>query len=900
MRSDVPRYVAIAEEMMAQAEGAEPGAQARALRVMGNSLRIRGQLQEARRVLDRSVACWQEAGDEIEWARTHTTMVPVLIQLGKHQDALVASNAGLEVFVRQNQPLPAARLLSNTAAIYYFMGRPQDALNCYTRAEELAGQGADEGLRSRLSLNRAVALQQLGEYVESLRVCAPSLRYSLKTRQYVSAAKVLQAGATALFHLGRFGKALRRFARARSMFASQSSPRDVAVCDLYICACYVELNRFDQVLTRARAVLSQLDPADGGFQLASARFYEGVALVRRGYRSEGLISIEEAGRWFEQNGYRPWAAWANLEEAEVFLAQGAGRFAVRRAAKAGRLFRAARMPVEEARALLVAAEGYRIVRRASLAEQAAHRSHEIFTRHRIPGPLFRCMHLLGRIALERNDFSTARLWLEKAVQTAERMRSTVQVAFRKAFLDDKASAYADLVWLHLKEGRVRVAHRLADRAKSRALVDALSGSSEYRKGSLPAEDQRLLAQIEAVRQEYQELVRPLRLGPEEGATLRGGMASLTARRTELEQRLTALWDEWELRQAANVSGPGLNGFATSRLDQRLKPGGCLVEYFVANNRVLAFVSGRRGLLGWVDLGSPDPVRRSLELLQLNLDAGLQRVAETSPALVRNARALLRELYRRLWAPLGALVGRKRQCVVIPHGFLHLIPFEALYDGRSYLVQSCEFTMAPSREAWLRCLERADRLAAGRAFVMGYNPDGLLPYVEEEVRQVAATLQTGPTLGERATVDSLNGTRDSRIIHLAVHGEFREDNPYFSTLLLADGPFTASDAASLRLSASLVVLSGCETGLSRVTRGDELVGLISAFLHAGSASVLASRWRVEDRLTAELMQTFYERLLGGLGKAAALRDAQAAMAARDIHPLFWAAFCMIGHGGSMQL
>jgi len=211
------------------------------------------------------------------------------------------------------------------------------------------------------------------------------------------------------------------------------------------------------------------------------------------------------------------------------------------------------------------------------------------------------------------------------------------------------------------------------------------------------------------------------------------------------------------------------------------------------------------------------------------------------------------------------------------------------------VQRWEISLAPSRTIWMRCQERE---AKGSDLVMGYDADGALPFVNEEVRWVAGALGTTPVLGPEATGSRLADGSTHRIVHLGVHGEFRSDNPHFSTLLLADGPLTAADATRLDLRAELVVLSGCETGLSRITRGEELMGMITAFLEAGSASVLASRWRVDDRVTAQLMQRFYASLLAGGSKAASLRDAQVSLAETDMHPLYWAAFGLVGHSGPL--
>lgn len=115
----------------------------------------------------------------------------------------------------------------------------------------------------------------------------------------------------------------------------------------------------------------------------------------------------------------------------------------------------------------------------------------------------------------------------------------------------------------------------------------------------------------------------------------------------------------------------------------------------------------------------------------------------------------------------------------------------------------------------------------------------------------------------------------------------------SFLQFADGALDAQDVLhSLELNAELVTLSGCDTGLSQVMRGDELIGFTRAFLYAGAPSALVSQWVVNDLSTCMLMRRFYAGL-GALGDGAARPAAKAitlhnasralaAMPARDIY------------------
>ena len=124
---------------------------------------------------------------------------------------------------------------------------------------------------------------------------------------------------------------------------------------------------------------------------------------------------------------------------------------------------------------------------------------------------------------------------------------------------------------------------------------------------------------------------------------------------------------------------------------------------------------------------------------------------------------------------------------------------------------------------------------------------------------------------------------------------RADNPYFSSLKLADGWQDVRSLYRLPLSASLVVLSACESGAGQVQGGDEVVGLARGFIGAGAPMVVASLWNVDDASAARLMARFYARLTReeSVSPPAALQAAQAMAIQEEQHPYYWASFYTIG-------
>ncbi|MGB7440687.1 MAG: CHAT domain-containing protein [Coleofasciculaceae cyanobacterium] len=195
-----------------------------------------------------------------------------------------------------------------------------------------------------------------------------------------------------------------------------------------------------------------------------------------------------------------------------------------------------------------------------------------------------------------------------------------------------------------------------------------------------------------------------------------------------------------------------------------------------------------------------------------------------------------------------------------------------------------------------------------------NPDTTEPplqYAQQEAEAIAALYQTTALVGRDATERTVwEQAGGAEIVHLAAHGWYNPKNPLFSNLFLAgniqaedthtDGRLEVREVYELDLKATnLVVLSACQTQLGELSSGDEVVGLSRAFMYAGTPSVLASLWKVDDEATGLLMERFYIHLKAGMGKAEALRQAQIEVRqanSRYRHSYYWAAFILTGDGG----
>jgi CHAT domain-containing protein len=145
----------------------------------------------------------------------------------------------------------------------------------------------------------------------------------------------------------------------------------------------------------------------------------------------------------------------------------------------------------------------------------------------------------------------------------------------------------------------------------------------------------------------------------------------------------------------------------------------------------------------------------------------------------------------------------------------------------------------------------------------------------------------------------------RILHFATHTFINDEYPQLSEIVLSavnehgealDAAVRACDLFTLRLSAKLVVLSGCKTGVGKYVRGEGVMNLTRMFMCAGVPSVVVSLWSVEDKVAADLMVRFYRKMLQKkLSPSAALREAQIEMwrDGKSRAPSLWGAFTLQG-------
>jgi CHAT domain-containing protein len=488
-------------------------------------------------------------------------------------------------------------------------------------------------------------------------------------------------------------------------------------------------------------------------------------------------------------------------------------------------------------------------------------------------------HLLSGRALRRQgDRAAARTALTQGLGLIEDLAPRQPKALGAPKIEEEPEdLYDELVELLAETDQAEAALDLSERMRARSFVDRMSQATPR----LPFKDASpLLARMTALEQEL-EAARV--------ASSRATTPGEVAAAAEDVSRVKAALEQ--TRTALAALNPGLPSLVT--VDawplKRLRP----LLPAQAGTRVVVYHLTDQRLVLWTLEGGAAVQMKVVPVGRRTLAEAVTRFRD---AMLRYqaVEELSQKLYGWLVAPV--LAGRSpSRIVLVPSGPLHLLPFAALHDGRDYLVGRVAVTSLPSLNA-LRHLSRA-LATSGRRVSVGWTGDGAEPlsFVPRETEAFGkafpgATLLEGPK-ATRARV--LAEAQEAEIIHLATHARYDEETPVLSALALFDGPLPLLEILGLKLQASLVILSACETGVGQLDGADGVVGLHQAFLIAGARRVLSSLFRVSDMGTALLMKHLFRRLARGEAAEEALRGAQNDLRRRFPHPAFWAGFRLDG-------
>jgi CHAT domain-containing protein/tetratricopeptide (TPR) repeat protein len=925
----LPLFEKLASEF---AQGSRSRDQAAALHYLGECHWRLGNFAEARRYLDRALELERASRDHLGEGKTLNVLGLLSWDEGNYERAIADFSKAGELARAAGDKKLEGSSLNNLSLVYDEQGDYDTSLRQYRRVLELY-RGADfpRGVGDTLGNIGGVYLL-LGHFREALGYYEQALEISEGLQSKVSMSQDHGNIGLCLLGLGEIDAALVHLDRAIELTTQAGMQQDQAYWLRVKGDGLVQKGFYDLALQNYRAALAVYDKIGAKAEFLEALHDSGelhlllgdAASAERDFKSSlamarsigldrgitlNLISLGDV----EFRRKRPDAAVSLYDQARQRAAASKVQhvlvLSLLRLARVHRsqqqfvpalaetdqslvVARAIGAPGLEAEALYSRAELARLQKRFSEALENYKAAESAEASIGDPDLLWQIQFGRARAQEAIGDEGAALASLEAAVNLIEGVRSRLEEPrFRSGYVEDKFEVYLELMRLQLRQGKAELAFSTAERLRARSFVEQLGGRASV---PLSANERRREAEL---RERVRQLQRSLADTGDDGAPAHPerAMTRFSKELLRVEQEYQSFLEDHARIQAAGGAAP-----SASSIQRRLGANQALLEYVVGPENVFVFVVTSRGLAA-----------KSLPLRESDLAARIALLRD----LIRHPederwRKPAARLSAELFDPLeraGWLEGVD-SLYIVPHGTLTYLPFALFSSPRAprgdLLVDRYTVAYLPTAAVLLR----SPPATGSASMLLAVAPSrGGLRHAPEEARAVGALyLPKARTLiGTEATEGRFKQMAgDYRVLHLATHGYFNKTSPLLSGLEFEpdrneDGMLRVHEILDLPLRADLVTLSACDTALgsgyfAETPTGDEFIGLNRAFLAAGSASVMATLWQVDDRASVSLMKQFYLRL-NGSNAASALALAQRALrrSAPMGHPYYWAAYVYVG-------
>ncbi len=485
-----------------------------------------------------------------------------------------------------------------------------------------------------------------------------------------------------------------------------------------------------------------------------------------------------------------------------------------------------------------------------------------------------CNLNLGRIYFELKP-ELAYDYCKRSIEVSDMMSGgLVEEKHKIGFQAQKSNAFQLMIPLCIKLKKEKEAFEYCERSKSRAFLDLLASTEIKPTIKMTTELKLLLNEEEKYLTKLREIqIRHLR------------QTKVRVEPGEVEgifENLNRIYDKIEkfdpeyafMRRAKPLSLDKLQEMLSSQ-----KGNVVLIEYFTTEKQTFIFLVTSKELYIKTVPISQKQLNQYLENYQREV-VNHPKFGDVGDAWLGLSKYLIEPISKHLHE--GDLI------YFVPYGLLHYLPLHALKLRGELLIKNHPVAYAPSASLIKFCQNKGSGMSQSCASF------GVVFW--EEAEDVAELFGTEPCILDLATrAEARRKCVDKDVIHFSCHGYFDNLDPLSSGVELYDGVLTAREIFDMKLSAELVTLSACQTGLNRRSPGDELIGLTRAFLYAGSPSVLVSLWSVDARSTHELMLEFYRLLKKGADKGTALQEAQKKIMEKQeySHPYYWAPFILTG-------
>jgi CHAT domain-containing protein/predicted negative regulator of RcsB-dependent stress response len=861
----------------------------------GNVYFYTGYISKASFMYDKALPFFEKAGDPYGQGNVYMGKGDIYYQAGDISQAIEMYDKALPFYEQAGDPFGQGNVYWSKGDIYFYIGEYSKsfemydkALPIFEKAEEPRGQGI-------VYLGKGDIYFYTGEYYKSFEMYNKALPFFQKAGQPLGQGNVYFSKGNIYLRIGDNSKALEMYDKALYFYENSKEPRGQGNVYLRKGEIYFNTGKNSKALDMSDKALSFFEKVGDILGQGDVYHFKGDICLRIGDNSKALEMYDNALPFFDKLGYPISQGSVYHGKGDIYLRIGNYSMALNMYEKAQRLYTKVRE---------IEAESFVLYGKAQVLTKQDKR--------------------LEALAL-----------YEKAISYFEKVRELA--AFRELkinLLRELYNKYEEVTLFMIYNKYYHKAYKYAEAIKSRVFIDQMAeGLVNLEKGLKPElRDKRdnLVAKLSNISKEMHET----RDNEEKK------LAELKEKYQKTQNEFEDLFIKIRIDNPLYASVRYPEPISVLSLQKEvLKNGEILVRYFITSDRVYVFLVSNK-MFKVVPLEvKAGQIRYYVERFLKDLDT-------------RDMEKYGKLLYRELFKPIESKLKGNLDIIIVPDSHLEKIPFESFIIGKAksgrpiFLLEKyrIKYIQGASLFSLLRKYYQRDRetnnfIGFGDPvydydnFKQGQpeqvsmktadeikeifhdryaRAGGLMNRLQgsgEEVKTIARLFENKSQksliyLREQASEDNAKASnlKEFDYIHFACHGILEDE---FQCLALSqlqgdqsseDGYFTLNEIMNCDYNAKLVVLSGCRTGSGKMERAEGVTGLTRAVMYAGTPSVIASLWVVDDPATKELMVTFYKNMLEkNLDKVEALRQAKLEMLKNTKYssPLFWSAFVMYG-------
>jgi len=867
---------------------------ARLHRSLAEVREARREWKDAAAEYTQALALYEELGDKSGANAVSMSLARGWAGVSDHSKSIEYANHALAGYLALSESANAAKALDIMGQEHAKNSQYGDAERALTQAVSLYEKLNDERGKGKVLGSLADLDRRTSRFNSALDNGFRALDTDEKFADHQEIAKVLDVLGTAFLDMGQYENARHYFERGLEERRRFGLSQHLSFSYRNMCAALFYSDNYAEAVDYCRKSLQEGMNAGNFREIAGSTLNIGISELQLGRMGDARHDLEQALAISEEHAYRQ----------------------------------------QEGSALYNLGNLSRTAGDLDKSLEYHQRALEVREQDRDRRAVVRSLSRIGLVLEERGDLQGALAAHERALAQFESIGGEISDPVQYgAFRQTSVGLYPHYARVLVKLGRTWDALLISERSRAVGLsrMVALNGAAFL---DLLQHDH-----AETWRQASADLARAgnaLRVAmeraqvqaePTDGRTR--AMEAARARYFEAQKRLSDLRDRLfastpALRAAQNPAPPTA---AQLQAMAKSSPDTLFLEWMIVDDQSALVFALHAGALDAFELN-----HGTADLLSVSnswRDALGRAGRSLSPAARRSAdgkeETLAKELYTVLFSKLepGLAAHKVARLAIVAEGPLLDIPFAALMTStKARLIDQYAISNAVSLASLLRppvrskpvqsMLAVADPLGQGESRIVppsGYSYDEL-PDARAEARNIAgmyakSVFLAGPSAREQEVKKLLP---QFEFLHFATHGILDAHDGLNSGLLMAtesadgseDGILHAWEVAELSLTARLVVLSACDTGLGKERQGDGLLGMAWSFLAAGAPRVVASLWRVDDAASREFMTGFYKDVKTGIRLDDAMRKSMLAMrnGTPAPSPYYWSAFQILGNAGGL--